>query len=138
MSEIKHSFGNINTWTKSKLDKVEKYLKAYVTALKKQNFRLAYIDAFAGNGYITKKINQPGQSLFEQDELLSLRYFIDGSARLALQVDPPFHKYIFIEKSRKRCKELENLKREFPSLAERIEIVNADANDYIKKLCEKD
>jgi len=56
VSEIKHSFGNINTWTKSKLDKVEKYLKAYVTALKKQNFRLAYIDAFAGNGYVTKKI----------------------------------------------------------------------------------
>lgn len=138
MSDIKHSFGNINTWTKSKLDKVEKYLKAYVTALKKQNFRLAYIDAFAGNGYVTKKINQPGQSLFEQDELLSLKYFIDGSARLALQVEPPFHKYIFIEKSKKRCKELEVLKQEFSSLAERIEIVNADANDYIKKLCEKD
>ena len=135
---MEHSFGNINTWTKDKLEKVHKYLKAYVTALKKQNFKLVYIDAFAGNGYVTKKITQPSQLLFEPDETINLRYFIDGSARLALQVNPPFHKYIFIEKSRKRCKELQNLKNEFPQLADRIEIVNADANDYVQNLCSRD
>lgn len=95
MSEIKHSFGNINTWTKSKLNRVEKYLSAYVVALKNKNFRLAYIDAFAGNGYVTKNIIQPGQTLFEGDEAINLKYFIDGSARLALQIKPSFHKYIF-------------------------------------------
>lgn len=135
---MEHSFGNISTWTKSKLDKVEKYLKAYVTALKNQKFQLVYIDAFAGTGYVTKKVEQSSQLLFEPNEVLNLKYFIDGSARLALQVEPPFHKYIFIEKSRKRCTELEELKQEFPSLANRIEIVHAEANSYVQELCSKD
>jgi len=41
-----HKFGG--NWTKEKLKRVEKYLKAYATIMNKQNFRFAYIDAFAG------------------------------------------------------------------------------------------
>ena len=42
-----HGFGG--DWTEEKLKRVEKYLKAYATIMNKQNFRFAYIDAFAGN-----------------------------------------------------------------------------------------
>ena len=41
-------------WTEEKLKRVEKYLKAYAAIMNKQNFRLAYIDAFANNN--VKKI----------------------------------------------------------------------------------
>lgn len=51
-----HEFGNINLWTKDKLEKVKAYLDAYLIALKKQKFSLEYIDAFAGTGYVTKTI----------------------------------------------------------------------------------
>ncbi|MBW2737473.1 MAG: hypothetical protein JRE64_01215 [Deltaproteobacteria bacterium] len=47
-----HGFGG--NWTEEKLKRVEKYLKAYATIMNKQNFRFAYIDAFAGNN--VKKI----------------------------------------------------------------------------------
>ncbi len=40
------------SWTIKKLDILEKYLNAYTTALKGQPFKLAYIDAFAGTGYL--------------------------------------------------------------------------------------
>ena len=39
-------------WTHQKLDILEDYLNAYTTALKNQHFRLLYIDAFAGTGYV--------------------------------------------------------------------------------------
>jgi hypothetical protein len=38
-----HGFGG--DWTEEKLNRVEKYLKAYATIMNKQNFRFAYIDA---------------------------------------------------------------------------------------------
>ena len=36
--------------TVQKLETVQSYLKAYVTALKKQPFELLYVDACAGSG----------------------------------------------------------------------------------------
>lgn len=49
-------------WTAEKLERVRKYLAAYATIMHKQNFRFAYIDAFAGTGYRTLK-QAKGQSL---------------------------------------------------------------------------
>ena len=40
------------SWTQNKLQILRGYLEAYTTALKKQNFTLIYVDAFAGTGYI--------------------------------------------------------------------------------------
>ena len=39
-------------WTEEKLDILAKYLDAYTTALKNKQFRLVYLDAFAGAGEI--------------------------------------------------------------------------------------
>lgn len=63
------------------------------------------------------------------------RQFLDGSARIALQVEPRFHKYIFIEKDPKRFEELKRLKVEFPSLRDDIILENKEANSYLQDLC---
>ena len=130
-----HEFGNIDAWTSDKLARVEAYLNAYLTALKNQNFRLEYIDAFAGTGFVNRSIQMPAQSLFDPEETVNLRDFIDGSARKALQTTPPFDKYTFIEKHQKRSKELENLKADFPHLASSINIIRGEANVNIQQLC---
>jgi three-Cys-motif partner protein len=61
---------------------------------------------------------------------------LEGSARIALQIEPRFTKYIFIEKHLSRFAELQMLKEDFPSLASDIILVNADANEYIMDLCQ--
>lgn len=135
---MSHKFGNIDHWTKDKLAKVKEYLDAYLLALKKQPFSLEYIDAFAGTGYVNRSVTIPSQSLFDSDETVSMKDFIDGSARLALQTDPPFEKYTFIEMHKNRFNELSKLQAEFPKLSDRISVVNSEANEYVKQLCSSD
>ena len=61
--------------------------------------------------------------------------FLDGSARIALQAEPRFQKYILIEKDDNRFAELQNLKAEFSS--DDIELIQSDANEYLMDLCGK-
>jgi len=124
------------TWTEEKLERVRKYLVAYATIMNKQNFRFAYIDAFAGTGYRTLEQHQKALSkifpeIFEQDS----QQFLDGSARIALQVRPRFTKYIFIERDLDRIVELQELKSEFKELRDDIVVIQADANSYLQDLC---
>ena len=91
-------FGD-RTWTQDKLERVRKYLVAYSKIMAKRDFVYAYIDGFAGTGYHeVERDDDDGKSLF--NELEEVEAFMDGSARIALQVEPRFSKYIFIEKSR--------------------------------------
>ncbi|NEP41039.1 MAG: three-Cys-motif partner protein TcmP, partial [Okeania sp. SIO2H7] len=118
---------------------VRKYLAAYSTILnKKTYFRYAYIDAFAGTGFRELKQEEDrGVPLFPEFDLEAQKFF-DGSPRIALQVEPRFHKYIFIEKNQSKVRELEKLKDEFQERASDIIIINEDANQYIAKLCDGD
>lgn len=79
---MSHEFGNIDSWTKDKLERIEAYLDAYLRALKKQNFHLEYIDAFAGTGLVSRKVIMERQTLFDPEESVRLSDFIDGSARV--------------------------------------------------------
>lgn len=135
MANLKHSFGG--EWTREKLKRVKEYLVNYKIALKNKPFKLAYIDAFAGTGYVNQKDDDSQSFLpeFSEDEV---KGFFEGSARIALQLDDPFDSYIFIEKDKDKVSELEILKTEFPQLADRIKPVKQEANEYIKDLCEKD
>ena len=130
MKKGRQSFGG--DWTQQKLESIRQYLVAYRMALKNTPFKTAYIDAFAGTGYrATSAKVEPESLLFpEMDSVL------DGSARIALQTEPRFDKYIFIEKSPDRFAELEKLKEDFPHLANDIKLENADANSYLKGLCQ--
>ena len=130
-------------WTENKLDKIRKYLPAYVKVLKGKGLKYFYIDAFAGTGYreLKETESQEGENQalllpeFAEEET---QRFLDGSARIALQTKPPFNKYIFIEKERNKIAELKKLKQEFPGKSQDIEIVNDDANSYLIGLCKKD
>jgi three-Cys-motif partner protein len=143
MPTTPHLFGG--DWTTQKLDMVKRYLVSYTTALKNQPFRIAYIDAFAGTGYRTRRPQTKPASTVQAPilgfppELLEKesQEFMDGSARIALQVNPRFHKYIFIENNPKRYAELEKLKDEFPDKREDILLVPEDANVYLQNLCNK-
>ncbi|HMF55559.1 MAG TPA: three-Cys-motif partner protein TcmP [Pyrinomonadaceae bacterium] len=136
MTGAQQSFGG--DWTSEKLERVRKYLKAYTTVMNKQNFRFAYIDAFAGTGYRTLETSENDTNLlFPELAEQESQTFIDGSARIALEVQPRFSKYIFIECDPARFAELEQLKTEYPLIRDDIILVNSDANDYVKELCLK-
>jgi three-Cys-motif partner protein len=104
------NFGGI--WTEVKLLRVKKYLGAYTKIMSKTNFRFVYIDAFAGTGY---------RNLSEEDSTLTLPGFekedskesLEGSVKIALNISPHFHKYIFIENDKEKCNELTKIKKEY-------------------------
>jgi three-Cys-motif partner protein len=123
-------------WTQRKLELLKKYLSAwrkiFVRNAKARFFETNYVDAFAGTGEIPRpKL----RGLFEEDPdmLKAEEEFRKGSVRRALEVDPPFHHYIFIEKDRKKCDELRALKNEFSGRD--IKVVNDDANATLLKWC---
>ncbi len=130
------SFGG--KWTQEKLEKVGYYLQSYATALKNQNFRLIYVDAFAGTGYVSLKDKDENQLSLLEFEETEVKEFVSGSAKNALEVNPPFDEYVFIERNEKRFVELENLKKDFPNLANKIFPISADANEYLRNFCQRD
>jgi three-Cys-motif partner protein len=133
MGNQTHSFGG--DWTTDKLERLRKYLAAYMKVMKNQPFKLAYIDAFAGSGYIQVNKNEDAQDTLLPD--IGMKQFVEGSTRIALQTEPPFDGYIFIERRKKHVAELETLKDEFPHLKDRIIPEYAEANAFIKDLCSK-
>jgi three-Cys-motif partner protein len=122
-----HSFGG--AWTERKLSVVRRYLEIYAQALKNQVFQRIYIDAFAGTGDRAEKRRESLPLL----ELPEFDAIAKGSALLALEVEPPFHRYIFIERITKRASQLSALKVKYPN--RNIDVLNKDANDAIKELC---
>lgn len=128
-----HHFGG--DWTSVKLEILRHYLQGYTTALKNKRFRIAYIDAFAGTGYRSRKEIEVDSLLFPDLSDAAPQALLDGSARIALHTEPQFDRYIFIERDPRRCEELERLKIEFPDQASRIRVENADANTVVQELC---
>ena len=134
MKQNQQNFGG--NWTTEKLERVRKYLKAYATIMKNWNFHFAYIDAFAGTGYRTDRQDaDPNALMFPEIAEREVQEFLDGSARIALQVRPRFQKYILIEKDENWFAKLQQLEDEFPS--DDIELIQSDANEYLKDLCSK-
>ena len=134
MNTIGQSFGG--NWTEQKLDCVRKYLKAYTTIMNKQPFKFAYIDAFAGTGYRELMLDEDeSETLFPELDSQEVINFRQGSARNALEAEPPFEKYIFIEEDKENYSELEKLTEEFSE--KNIECRRTDANEYLTDVCNK-
>jgi len=134
MSKGQQYFGG--KWTKEKLSLLGKYLTAYTKIMNNQNFEFAYIDAFAGTGYYQRQ-RKPAQSALMPEFGIEEKEFLEGSPRMALSINPPFKKYIFIEKDKSRYEELKKLKVDFPDLQNRITVTNAEANTYLLEVCRK-
>lgn len=118
-------------WSLVKIDAVAAYLKAFNTALKFQKFDRIYIDAFAGSGDFAYSTSGAGP-LFDQDEALRMHA---GSARRALETDPPFHRLIFIENDLKNIDSLQRLAD--ADLGRRATVVPGDANGEVVRVCKR-
>lgn len=138
-----HSFGG--DWTQTKLQILSKYLKAYNVALDGKPFpgapfRRAFIDAFAGTGYrsvASDAQDDPFRPTIPELDVADTVRLLDGSARMALNVEPRFDMYIFIERNKARCDELRRLRDEYSDRAESILICPGEANEEILNLCRK-
>lgn len=124
------------SWTQKKLEVLSKYLGAYRKIFSANTrakfFTTSYVDAFAGTGVIPR----PELGLiadFFPDAVEGEEEFRKGSARRALEVEPPFDHYIFVEKDAGKCEELRALAEEFPGRD--IKIINDDANVVLPKWC---
>jgi len=129
-------------WTAEKLERVRKYLAAYTVIFARnpraQKLISMYVDAFAGTGYRTKPPRLDAQTtLFEELAEPEAEAFLKGSARIALEVEPPFKQYLFIEQDAAHAQELERLKQQFAERSARVEIVREDANTYLKSWCKR-
>jgi len=122
-----HEFGGQHT--EIKLELVEKYLHAYMSALRNRFKQLWYIDAFAGTGSRTVRVEARDGDLF--DEPLPARTETRrGSARIALDVSPAFDRLIFMDANPEHCAALRELKSSFPNRT--IDILQGDANSLIQ------
>lgn len=127
-------FGGV--WTQQKLEAIKKYLQAYTKIFKNNQkalfYSITYVDAFAGTGSLRRP--EPSSLLELLPELQrNEKEFAKGSVRRALEVEPPFDEYLFIEKNRKKCSELKTNADEFPSL--NVRILNEDANNALLTWC---
>lgn len=121
-------FGGSHTVTK--LDVVQKYLNAYVTVMKNNALITHYVDGFAGSGSSeAKKSFNNDPLLFEIDDI------VQGSVSRALQVDPPFDKYMFIDNDKENIKSLEEIKANHEH-NDKIIIKPGDANKNLLQVAE--
>lgn len=118
--------------TEQKLAALEKYLRAYTTALKRQRFKLVYLDAFAGTGEI--ELTTESAPLLEGIDRTNI---VEGSVLRALRCEPRFDEFIFVEKSRSKVRALQKLKETNPEVADRIDIRRGDANDQLNAFCKE-
>jgi three-Cys-motif partner protein len=118
--------------TAKKLKKLEEYLKAYLTVLKRQEWvHTIYFDAFAGTGNAPIAVKSAPTLPLDSDGA----DFIVGSARRALELQASFSEYVFVEKGRGKARELDRLKEAYPAKAQRIRIEHNDANTALMSFC---
>jgi three-Cys-motif partner protein len=132
MAKAVNKFG-ARAHTGKKLKVLDQYHGFYPLALR-DKFELIYVDAFAGTGEVLLSKSDGNAGLlpgFEQPPEI-----IEGSAIRALGAPIPYNKYIFVEKSRKKLKTLqEQLEARFPDRITKCEFVCSDANDALKTFC---
>jgi three-Cys-motif partner protein len=129
-------------WTEEKLSRLKKYLHAYMKIFgpgkRAAYFRAIYVDAFAGSGFRKDptSTDEVTDTLFDEvasdTDAAALR---KGSPQVALETEPPFAEYVFIEHAPGYAQELARLQERFPALSPRIQVVPEDANEYLMKWC---
>ncbi|GAB5460945.1 three-Cys-motif partner protein TcmP [Hoeflea alexandrii] len=131
MDDEKHFFGSSET--ERKLACLRDYLTAYSTALKAKNFTRIYIDAFAGTGSRTE--TRAVLPFFDQSEPKVEEVTTPGSATIALDVKPPFHSILLIEKDPQKAAVLRKLVATHSH--GRAHVREGDANEIVQRLCRK-
>ncbi len=126
----------VGPWAREKLAGLRAYLSAYMTILSKHApLRTVYVDAFAaaGRALVRKKEHDdPTIHLDLGDEARDddSREVIDGSARVALEIEPPFEQYVFIETDERRLAQLKELEAQYGA-KRKIAVRSGDCNTYL-------
>ncbi|MBC8527170.1 MAG: three-Cys-motif partner protein TcmP [Candidatus Cloacimonetes bacterium] len=129
-------------WTEQKLKAFIKYVKAYLTILKKQKWQTIYFDGFAGYGNKTKEKSLDKYNLltlFDLEEEVENIDVYEGSVQRILSLKEPhtFDYYYFIDSNEKYIKNLEETKSEIVHISQnRIIIRKDDCNNQIIKLAD--
>ncbi len=109
----------IGRWSEEKLDLLAKYLKAYSVIMNEQKKSWLrayyYVDAFAGSVRPRAK----------EDE----QRYIDGSPLRALQTEPRFDRYWFVDVSPRRVERVQRLRKEFPDCV--IDVRRGNCNEVL-------
>ena len=121
-------------WSDDKLDALRSYLTAYTQALSKSTFERIYIDAFAGAG--TREVTQGAdEQLFDEAEAKEDEGYRHGSPLIALGIEPPFQRFVFIERDAASIQKLEQQVAEsFPSRLKDVFFRQGDANELLQGL----
>lgn len=117
----------IGRWSEGKLNLLAQYLKAYSVIMNNQKTsnnptgrpwlrEYYYIDAFAGSVRPRAK----------EDE----QRYIDGSPIRALQTEPQFDAYWFIDVDSRRIERVERLREEFPNRI--VEVRQGNCNEVLR------
>lgn len=107
-----HLFGNSST--DLKLEVIEEYLKAYVTALRPHFKHLWYIDAFAGTG-VRSVDHSAGFDFVGGEYRHAFSEQRRGSARIAIDARPSFDRLTFIDQKPGHVLALQALAAEHPA-----------------------
>jgi three-Cys-motif partner protein len=141
---VAQAFGDEHT--RRKLETVEKYLSAYTTALKRQNFELLYVDVCAGSGssiprsaLSDREVNDSQSLLLEASEpIVDTDKIIVGSALRSLGVKPPFDKYLLNDVKKSNVEALRQaITTDYSHLVDRVTLSQSDANKMLLDLCGK-
>ena len=107
-------FDEIGYWSEIKLDIVRKYAQAYSNVLAHETRirRYIHVDAFAGAGvHVSKRTGE----------------FVSGSPLNALNVQPPFSEYHFIDLDGDKAEHLRQLAGDTPN----VFVYNEDCNSVL-------
>lgn len=109
-------FDEIGNWSEVKLEILREYATAYSTILSSQRnppFDHAYIDGFSGAGlHVSKTTGEP----------------VEGSPRIALQIEPPFRRFFFVDLDGDR---LDFLRQSVGHRSD-VEILQGDCNAVLR------
>lgn len=109
-----NKYDQIGYWSEVKLDIIREYASAYSKILSARDFYHLYVDGFAGGGrHISKTSGE----------------FVKGSPQNALEVEPPFREYHFIDLSQTKASSLRSL------VGDRTDcyVYEADCNEVLLK-----
>ena len=136
--------GTVGPWAQEKLEYLRSYLNAYTHIFLNQTWCTTYyFDAFAGGG--EAKLRKPEISreygrdvpfeFIEVEEDKGFSEYIEGSPRVALDIEHPFAHYFFVEKKPAYVERLKGLKSEYETRRD-VTICSGEATDYLTTFIE--
>jgi three-Cys-motif partner protein len=133
----------VGPWAREKLNGLRAYMSAYMKILSKRaSLRTVYVDAFAaaGRAVVRKKEHEDptihldlGEEARDEDS----REVLDGSPRVALEIEPPFEQYVVIEADKRRLAELKDLEAQYGD-RRKIAVRSGDCNTYCVRAAARD